>query len=337
MASEPLTLACTVGESLSRRWGQPAGHVLFYHGVIDAIADPILQRNHILIEEFRRHVAWARRHRVPVSAAEVRAALRGDHTLPRGWLLFTFDDGYQNNAGTVADILGDVPWLVYLATDFVDRGGRMPSFRMRRTLRALEGALVDVPSLGVRFDCRTAQARAVVEANLMRRLMKAPRALHDALLAEVEAQADPDHLAEWDARFPSEAPMTWDDARALARAGVAIGGHTHRHTLLHPRQTEADVREEIEACAARIEAELGVAPADFCWPNGTPADLSFAAISALGQSAFEWATTTSVGQARLGWADRWLVPRIPAVRLETMLRWMFSRALIPWEPPRPTG
>ena len=210
----------------------PRGSVLFYHGVIPELIDATLQKNHITVAEFRRQLEWLRRHRVPVSADQVRAALAGETTLPRGWVLFTFDDGYKNNLEVVASELGQTPWMVYLATEMIDEGGRMPSYRIRRALRVVEGRAIDVSSLKARFDCRTPAARKAVERALIRHLKTLPRPSHDRLIEEVEAQVPPDRLAEYDARFTSEAPMTWDDVRELANAKVTIGGHTHRHTLL---------------------------------------------------------------------------------------------------------
>jgi peptidoglycan/xylan/chitin deacetylase (PgdA/CDA1 family) len=315
----------------------PRGSVLFYHGVIPELIDAPLQKNHITVAEFRRQLEWLRRHRVPVSADQVRAALAGESTLPRGWVLFTFDDGYKNNLEVVASEMGETPWMVYLATEMIDEGGRMPSYRVRRTLRLIEGRSIDLSTLGARFDCRTTESRRAVERALINRLKRLPRSLHDRLVEEVEAHTTSERMEEWDARFMSEAPMTWDDVRELANAKVSIGGHTHRHTLLHANQDPLQVQEEISLCASRIEAELGAPPVDFCWPNGRPQDLSQEGIRALARSSFEWATTTSVGTTNLRWSDRWLIPRIPAVRLETMIRWMTIRTLSPLDPPRPLG
>lgn len=61
--------------------------------------------------------------------------------------------------------------------------------------------------------------------------------------------------------------MTWDDVRALQRAGMTIGAHSRTHPVL----TKPDVvlSDEIEGSRADINREVGVAPDLFAYPYGT--------------------------------------------------------------------
>ena len=306
-----------------------SGAILFYHGLVTDYMDRGLQKNHMTVKEFRRQLKWLRQHRVFVSASEVRAALQGTHTLPKKWTLITFDDGYQNNLDLAAPELKDIPWLIYLATEMIDEGGRMPAYRVRRALRAHTDATLDLPCLGVRFRCTTPQERSLVEKGLVKQLKLAPRPLHDQMIQEIEQQIPRERLDEWDARFTSEAGLTWAGVRQLAQAGVSIGGHTHRHSLLHAQQSPHLIQAEITQCALRIQEETGIVPKDFCWPNGRPQDISLTAIQSLEHSSFEWATTGSAGCATLDPHLRWVTPRIPSGRLETLVRWLTREQIIP--------
>ena len=71
--------------------------------------------------------------KTPCACQRRRGARRnqGDHRLPERWNLLTFDDGYRNNLELVVPELNGVPWLIYLATEMIDTGGRMPSYRAR--------------------------------------------------------------------------------------------------------------------------------------------------------------------------------------------------------------
>jgi peptidoglycan/xylan/chitin deacetylase (PgdA/CDA1 family) len=61
--------------------------------------------------------------------------------------------------------------------------------------------------------------------------------------------------------------MTWDQARALRDAGMAIGGHTVDHPVLG-RLTRDAQRQEIDGCAARLREELGIDMSWFSYPVG---------------------------------------------------------------------
>lgn len=58
--------------------------------------------------------------------------------------------------------------------------------------------------------------------------------------------------------------LTWDQLRELADSElVTIGNHTHRHV-----RPERLSEEELEACSAAIEGQLGVTPRHFAYPWG---------------------------------------------------------------------
>ena len=60
--------------------------------------------------------------------------------------------------------------------------------------------------------------------------------------------------------------MRWDELRTLADEGHEIGSHSVSHALL-PQVSDAQLRDELQASKAKLEAEVG--PVDtFCYPNG---------------------------------------------------------------------
>ena len=71
------------------------------------------------------------------------------------------------------------------------------------------------------------------------------------------------------AEIAAETWMTWDMAREMHGAGMAVGGHTVDHPVLSrlPRDGQ---REEIEGCAARLRDELAVEMEMFSYPVGLP-------------------------------------------------------------------
>jgi peptidoglycan/xylan/chitin deacetylase (PgdA/CDA1 family) len=61
--------------------------------------------------------------------------------------------------------------------------------------------------------------------------------------------------------------LTWDEARQLGRAGVALGSHTVTHPIL-PRATDEVVARELGGARDLIRSRLGVVARGFAYPNG---------------------------------------------------------------------
>ncbi len=87
------------------------------------------------------------------------------------------------------------------------------------------------------------------------------------------------------------APLTWQEATALAAAGIELGAHT----LTHPSLTELgdeELRREVEGSRDRIEERTGHRPSSFCYPRG---DFDERVKRAVRQAGFELACTTLPG------------------------------------------
>ncbi|WP_369198082.1 polysaccharide deacetylase family protein [Streptomyces djakartensis] len=61
--------------------------------------------------------------------------------------------------------------------------------------------------------------------------------------------------------------LDWDQVRALASAGVEIGGHSHSHPQLD-QVSEATLRFELIHCKEIISDQLGAVPVSFAYPYG---------------------------------------------------------------------
>ena len=91
-------------------------------------------------------------------------------------------------------------------------------------------------------------------------------------------------------------PLTWDEARAMAKEGFNLGAHTVRHAVLTHEPDEVVAREIVESRAA-IERQTGRAVRDFAYPNGF---FDRRVIAALRRAGFRSAVTTEDAPNRLG-------------------------------------
>ena len=111
--------------------------------------------------------------------------------------------------------------------------------------------------------------------------------------------------------------MTWDQLRAMADAGMAIGSHTLTHRVL-ASLNEEDQRREIFTSKIRLEKELGREMRSFAYPLGGPDHINEDSIRLAREAGYRIAYTFSTGAAsRIN--DPWSIRRIDGTNSLSML------------------
>ena len=281
-----------------RRRGEARVFILEYHDVSAAgAAEGVIPAARLRrqLHHLKRHYRFA----ALTQAASLRArpgALRED------LVVVTFDDGYAGNFEAAWPVLREegVPAAIFVTTGFLD-GGELWFDFARRALAAARRA---GPGLGARPRRALAEAfgswpagggrpvggdRSLGKA--VERLKLVEPAARQRLLDELRA-ADL-------ALDPPARPLTWEQVRALAAAGIEIGCHTVSHPILGqlPPRRQA---EEIAGARERIRQETGAAPALFAYPNGGAADFTAATRELVRAAGFSAACTTVRGANRPG-------------------------------------
>lgn len=169
---------------------------------------------------------------------------RLEHPRPRPFCLLTFDDGKRSNATELAPELASlgVPAAFYVVTQFLTAGSPLWFDRQTALVRALGYTPpgLDLPTL---------------------------KRLPLELIEERIDRACAQHRVTLDMESDDVRPMTWDDARDLARQGFTIGAHSSRHSVL-TNEAESDALSDIGRSVADVSAELGAPCATFAFPNG---------------------------------------------------------------------
>jgi len=288
---------------LARRLARGRLLVLTYHHILPRPDRPPDDRavNVLYVDEFERHLAYLTRHCHVVSGDELRAHLRGQ-PLPPHAILITFDDGYRNNYEYAFPLLQryGAPAVFFLTSGFIgDRSGRLWFDRLDAAIAAAPAAVAAWLRAHTSFDVSLDEFRRVAK-----RLSSSAR---DALVAGVEQAAD---SAE-EAPFAKERvePMSWDDVREMADAGMLIGAHTATHQILAGSARD-EVVTELSTSRAAIQAQTGRECWCFSYPNGEAADARDADAALVKACGFECAFTQVPGfvDAR---ANRYALPRLP--------------------------
>jgi len=200
----------------------------------------------------------------------------------RPFCLLTFDDGKRSFATETAPELErlGVPAVIYVATQF----------------------LTDRTALW--FDRRIAIRRALgylppeIEREVLIRLP----------LASINERLDracDKYKVTVDMEDDDVGPMSWDEARDLARRGFTIGAHSLRHAVL-TCETEASALSDIEQSIAEVSSEIGTPCKSFAFPNGNYT-------ARLARRALEAGANTVMTTDPM-WADNsfppWRLPRV---------------------------
>ena len=282
---------------LSRRWRPAPVCVLTFHGMRDGTVDqPDLLDvgQHVTVDFFDQICEHLAKHYQVVSTLDVVAAQRGGLPLQEKAVAITFDDGYASNyhlAFPVLKRLG-LPATIFLTTGYLD-GAVLPWFvRLELALARTQQKRLAWASFDLVLGSREQRCRAY--GQLCAHVKKQPQVAMAHSLEAIEAALGV-QVRPGDPLPAALQPMTWDMAREMQASGVIeLGGHTHTHPVLGRCEPELEAR-EIQTCAARMKAELGVPPRVFAYPNGMDGDFDVDTQRLLAESGFEAAFTMHAG------------------------------------------
>ncbi len=303
--------------------------VVMYHYVRPIRSGPTPRLKGLEVDAFRGQLAYLRRHYEPVSVAEVIAASRGEHVLPRNALLLTFDDGYRDHVETVCPLLLDarMTGAFYPIVDAVLHGQVLGVNKLHFVLalapdtagvvEAVERLILADPEAASlpplaelrashRHATRLDDADVIYVKRLIQMALPVPmrKRISDALFREFVTRDE--------AGFASELYASADELRALAAAGMHVGCHGASHPWMS-RLDRAAQAEEVEQ-SLRLLDHLGVPRTDFtfCYPYG---DYDATSLDVLGAAGCAAAFTAEVAIADVTPAAMLRLPRLDTIDL----------------------
>lgn len=251
--------------------------IVCFHNVIDHRPDPEAERDMLHVSQFRLLLRVLKRSFNVISLAQLVAAVRDGEPIPPRAAVITFDDGYATNHTVAAPVLADLkmPWSAFLPAMLVETAGRqwiddLYLLIYRGSRRRIEFCW-EGRSWEFNLDTPGQRERAVFAIREACRYV--PESVRQARMQRVFDLYSPDELESLRARFPSFAPLTWDQARQLKAAGVDVGSHGLSHIALGPQPPEV-VRHELTAARALLQQHLGDHSPHFSYPYGRRASFS---------------------------------------------------------------
>lgn len=261
------TGALDVALRLRARLPSPWLTVLTYHsvrpspggfdeGVIDASP-----------ESLDRQLATVRRFCSPVSVDDVKAFVFDRRPLPRCPVLVTFDDGYRDNHDIALPLLlrHGIRATFFVATHYLTERrvfwwDRI-AYLIRQSPRAR--AVLSYPA-PIELDLSD-RSRAIRQAQ---RIAKDTPGLDFArYLGELEQATKVGWTLEDERRFADQLILSWDQVRALRRAGMDVASHTRTHRVLHTL-SPAHLEEELSGSRKELEHLLKEPVRTISYPVG---------------------------------------------------------------------
>ena len=292
--------------------------MLYFHGVEQLLLDERIQEEQLSLTEFERILRFLKHHFELISLDDLDQAMQGNRPLSPRQALLTFDDGYRNNWKVLGPLLKaeGAPFAVFISTRHIAEGRRFPFYYARCGILFTQRKNITLDHPRETFALASASEKDRALALIGQRLRTAPLAEVHAIEKRLQDLLPASHWHELDEKFSSEAPMTWEEVRAVRDCGAIIGAHCHDHIILHANQPREQVEAQLRQSKELIEHEVGPCPY-FAYPNGTAADISPVALEEVRRQGFRLALTAECGEVRRG-INPLLLPRFIARTAEVL-------------------
>lgn len=287
-----------------RKAGLAPVAVLTYHHIADPQADSPLDPMvaDATDVQFDRQMALLRAHCSPISMDDFCRALRGA-PLPPNPVMVTFDDGYRSNHDVALPILRryDIPAVFFVATEYISSRRLYWWESLAMMVTRAPRRLVDIHyplATTIDLDAPTARTR-------LGRMIKDTRGLNvDRFLTHLATAAGLEWNADVERTIAEPLLMSWDHLRALAKAGMSIESHGHRHRVITTID-EAALHEELTVSKATIEREVGNIVRAIAYPVGYGPGHEPRLRQAVAAAGYEVGFTNATG---VNWTSRGLDP-----------------------------
>jgi peptidoglycan/xylan/chitin deacetylase (PgdA/CDA1 family) len=249
--------------------------------------------------QFRRQIEMLARYGTPIGVDELIAAI-GGAPLPKNPVMITFDDGYRSCHDVALPILRavGVRATFFIATSFItDRrlywweriALVIGQAKHRRGALSYPYAIqldLDFPQIG---DVLTDVVKNTAGLDLDRFLDELNRTFEVAWSREIEAG------------YAEQLIMTWDQVRALARAGMDVESHGRHHRVLQTLDAAA-LQDDLTGSRLELEAQLGRPVRAVAYPVGRRINGEQRIRAAVAEAGYQ------VGMSNHSGVNRWPPP-----------------------------
>jgi peptidoglycan/xylan/chitin deacetylase (PgdA/CDA1 family) len=294
-----------------------------YHYIRDLPRTDFPRIKGMLTNDFRRQVNWLSENYEMASLESALAFLRGEYQPKRSLCLLTFDDGLKDHYVEVTPVLAErgIQGIFFVITSCLQEH-RVASAHMNHFLMAAldfdfyRGAFLKrlrsvapAPASLTEVDeeaARRAYRWDTAEVRAFKYLFNF--ILDPVIRDEIVKELFEEHIGA-ESEFSRALYFNWDEARQMQKAGMTLGGHSHRHLSL-ATLTDEGQGEDLNSCHDLLmENLLPQSLRPFSYPYGKRSSFNQVTVEQLDQIGFSCSFATEVGTNRPG-ADLFAINRI---------------------------
>jgi peptidoglycan/xylan/chitin deacetylase (PgdA/CDA1 family) len=278
--------------------------------------------------QFRRQMEMLARYGTPIGIDELIRALDGA-PLPKNPVMVTFDDGYRSCHDVVLPILRavGVRATFFLATDFITN---RRLYWWERIALAIKSARITTASLAYPQSMQLDARDPKLPKKLNDTIKNTPGLDVERFVADIFRAFGVDWDAGVERQHADRLVMSWDQVRALVRAGMDVESHTRHHRVLQTLTPE-ELRDELAGSRAELEGQLGRRVRAIAYPVGRPIHHDPHIRDAVAAAGYQIGMTSVNGVTRM-WpsyrrVDRFNLPRLLTDRVMSDAMWMTQLAI----------
>ncbi|MBI1425235.1 MAG: polysaccharide deacetylase family protein [Gammaproteobacteria bacterium] len=247
-----------------------------------------------------------------LSLRDLTHALAHQQRLPEKCVVFTMDDGFEDQARIAAPIFAEFncPATLFLITGMLDQQlwpwDDKVAFAINQTTVASFNIAIGENSY--QFTLNTDKDRRTARRKIQDAIKAGPFDQLTTILANLEKATQVEIPA---LPPPQYKPLTWEEARGYEKQGIEFAPHTISHSILSRLDRDTASR-EILGSWQRVREELSNPSPVFCYPTGRYCDFGSREVKLIREAGLTGAVSTIPAQVRPELANdyyRFALPR----------------------------
>jgi len=236
-------------------------------------------------------IKYFKEHNYQAITIDSALKLINNKTLDDNYVIYTFDDGYKDNFNLALPVFEkyDVPFTVYIATDFINKQLILWWYVLEDILMSNEMISFLIESDTYRYSLKTIKEKEIAFNKISQIIRK--KLLYNNELIESLLYNYKSDLYE----FTNELMMDWGEVIQLSKHPLStIGLHGKRHipySILSETQRSEDITESITL----LEDKLNYKVKHFAYPFGQKDDICINGIADFNEMGIISAMTTVNG------------------------------------------
>lgn len=230
--------------------------------------------------------------------------------IPNNPIIITMDDGYQDNYTVAYPILKkySIPATIFITTDFINN-------RSWLWFNKLKYILQNTHYNEFEFRLGAQTRKFHIDSFNNERETKLTIFNYCKTICADEIHVLLNQLSEkLNVHTPEQTagdfqPLTWEQIKEMQEGQIEFGSHTCSHPILSRMKYE-ELKKEIILSKKEISRKIGSEVNSFCYPVGTPEDISDDVIKTTKEAGYSCAVTTIPGSNAGRSANRFLLKRI---------------------------